>query len=114
MEQPHAWDDLEALVSDIIAEDPAFPTALVAAEEGRALMRRLYAARRAADISQATVAGQLGIASTRLARLERGWLEPTLAIVVKYAATLGLRVTLTSAAADSDPAPLLPSGGSAA
>lgn len=89
-------DDLEALISQITAKDPEFPALLAAAEERRALMRRLQAARKAAKLSRAAVAAHMGTSESAVARLESGGLDARVSTVSRFADAVGMRLDITS------------------
>jgi transcriptional regulator with XRE-family HTH domain len=54
------------------------------------LPERLVAARRAAGLTQAELAGRAGVHLTQLNRYEAGTSEPTLRVIRRLCATLGL------------------------
>ena len=92
-------DDLEALIAEFSAEDPAFPLALAAAEERLAIMRRLKAARKAAGMSRAAVAARMGASESAVAQMEGGALDARISTVVRFAAAVGVRLEVAAAPA---------------
>ena len=92
-------DDLEALIAEFSAANPAFPLALAAAEERLAIMRRLKAARKAAGLSRAAVAARMGTSESAVAQMEGGALDARISTVVRFAAAVGVRLEVAAAPA---------------
>ena len=87
-------DDVEDLIAEFTAQDPEFPAALAAAEERRALMKRLQAARKAARLSRAAVAARMGTSESAVARMEGGALDARISTVARFAAAVGTRLEI--------------------
>jgi transcriptional regulator with XRE-family HTH domain len=60
-------------------------------------IHQLVALRRAAGLSKAEVAAQLGTSQSAISELEAGRVSPTLATLERYAALFGMRAALTVA-----------------
>jgi ribosome-binding protein aMBF1 (putative translation factor) len=89
-------DDVEDLIAELTAQDPEFPAALAAAEERRALMMRLQAARKAARLSRAAVAARMGTSESAVARMEGGALDARISTVARFAAAVGTRLEIAA------------------
>jgi DNA-binding XRE family transcriptional regulator len=99
MDSDDERDDLEELIAEFSAEDPAFPVALAAAEERLAIMTRLKAARKAAGLSRAAVAARMGTSESAVARMEGGALDARISTVARFAAAVGVRLQVAAAPA---------------
>jgi hypothetical protein len=99
MDSDGEGDDLEALIAEFSADDPAFPAALTAAEERLAIMRGIKAARKAAGLSRAAVAARMGTSESAVARMEGGALDARISTVARFAAAVGVRLEVAAAPA---------------
>jgi transcriptional regulator with XRE-family HTH domain len=89
-----ARDDLEAYVKTRSTQDPILPDLMRAAEERRAMARKLAACRERAQLSQAQVAAKMSASPSVVSRIEHG-ADVQLSTLQKYAAALDLKLDLT-------------------
>jgi ribosome-binding protein aMBF1 (putative translation factor) len=94
-------DHVEDLIAELTAQDLEFPAALAAAEERRALMKRLQAARKAARLSRAAVAARMGTSESAVARMEGGALDARISTVARFAAAVGARLEIAAVSPDA-------------
>jgi DNA-binding XRE family transcriptional regulator len=84
-------DDLDRMVEDYTAANPAFPVLLDSAVRRRELLRELAAQRRERDLSQTEVAVAMATSQSTIARLEAGGSDPRLSTIDRFADAVGCR-----------------------
>ncbi len=89
------YDDLDASIAKRAAKNPEFPKLVDAALKERRLLRELASRRVELGLSQKIVAELMGTTQPALARLERGEIDPKLSTLERYAAALGVNISLT-------------------
>lgn len=85
-------DELEDLIAERTAQNPAYPAILAAAEERRAFLRDLGVERKRLNIPQSVIAKRMGTSQPFVSRLESGSIDPQHGTEDRYAAALGLRI----------------------
>jgi DNA-binding transcriptional regulator YiaG len=85
-------DSIEDLDAEIAAQHPELNKLIAAAEERRALLRDMAAARKRSSIPQAVVAHRMGTSQAFVSRLERGVVDPQHSTEDRYAAAIGMKV----------------------
>lgn len=95
-------DDLDKLIDEFAAVDPAVGQRVTAALERRELARRLADGRRDAGLTQSELAKRMGTSQGQVTRFESG-ADTRLSTVARYAAAIGVKVEWSVA-------PVVPSG----
>src|SRR5438034_5355994 len=89
-----AKDDLDQLIDELAAEDPAITSRIAAALERRELARQLAERRRRAGLTQTELARRMGTSQGQVTRFESG-ADTRLSTVARYAAALGVQIDWT-------------------
>ena len=86
-----AKDDLDRLIDELAADDPAITSRVAAALERRELARQLAERRRTAGLTQSQLAERMGTSQAQVTRFESG-ADTRLSTVARYAAAVGMKV----------------------
>ena len=81
-------------VQELVAEQRAKDSEFAVEWDNRQLARRIRALRIARNLTQAELARRIATTQSAIARLEGGDVTPTLELLQKIAAAMGLRVTV--------------------
>ena len=88
-------DELDTLIAERAASNPAFPLMVAEAAQTRQLLRELTKARVTQGLSQTVVAARMGSSQSVVARIEGGDRDVRLSTLARYAAAVGRRVDWT-------------------
>ena len=86
-------DELDELIAERTASNPAFPALVAEALRARELVGQLSAARSAQGLSQTVVAARMGSSQSVVARIESGDRDIRLSTLARYAEAVGRRIS---------------------